>query len=113
MRQAGEENRRRMVREKQEQERKMRSAAPAALPPGATVPPPEPFAQRQAPSDPFDRRQAAQRQESDPSKEQNPGVVMGIAMSNYRKADGEEHFRVLPGEDVQLTSPPPARRPRP
>ena len=26
-------------------------------------------------------------------------------MSNYRKADGEEHFRVLPGEDVQLTFP--------
>ena len=41
----------------------------------------------------------------DPSKEQNPGVVLGIAMSNYRKADGEEHFRVLPGEDVQLTFP--------
>ena len=41
----------------------------------------------------------------DPSKEQNPGVVLGIAMSIYRKADGEDHFRVLPGEDVQLTFP--------
>jgi lipoprotein-releasing system permease protein len=28
-----------------------------------------------------------------------------MAMSNYRKADGEEHFRILPGEDVKLTFP--------
>jgi lipoprotein-releasing system permease protein len=39
------------------------------------------------------------------AKEQCPGVVLGIAQSSFRKADGEEHFRVLPGDDVQLTFP--------
>jgi lipoprotein-releasing system permease protein len=106
MRKAGEENHRRMVREKLEQERMMRSAAPAAPPPGTAAPPSDPFAQHQAPSNPFDRGQAAPPgRESDPSLEQNTGVVIGIANSNYHKADGEEHFRVLPGEDVQLTFP--------
>ena len=41
----------------------------------------------------------------DMAKEQNTGVVLGIAMSSFRKADGEEHFRVLPGDDVKLTFP--------
>ena len=49
------------------------------------------------------RRPAEQGKTFDASKEQNPGVVIGIAQSCYRKADGEEHFRVLPGEDVQLS----------
>ena len=71
---------------------------------GGTVPPPDPF-QRPAPSDPFKRQPAEQARTFDPAKEQNTGVVVGMAMSNYRKADGEEHFRVLPGEDVQLTFP--------
>ena len=59
---------------------------------------------RRSPADPF-RRETLEQKTFDPSKEQNPGAVLGIAMSNYRKADGEEHFRVLPGEDVQLTFP--------
>ena len=103
---AGWENRRRMARDLWEQEQLLKNAAPAPLASGATVPPPEPFNQRQSPRDPFGRQAPAQQVKVfDPSKEQNTGVVLGIAMSNYRKADGEEHFRVLPGEDVQLTFP--------
>jgi len=106
MRRAGWGNRRRMARELAEQERMLKSTAPAVTPIGSTVPPPEPFAPRQTPSDPFARQPFPEQVKMfDPSKEQNAGVVMGIAMSNYRKADGEEHFRVLPGEDVQLTFP--------
>jgi lipoprotein-releasing system permease protein len=94
-----------MALEQAEQEKVLKSAAPAPPASGMTVPPPEPFAVRQGPSDPFRRLPLEQVKTFDPSKEQNPGVVLGIAMSNYRKADGEEHFRVLPGEDVQLTFP--------
>lgn len=39
----------------------------------------------------------------DPSKEQYTGCVMGIALSSHRDKDGEDHFLVLPGEDVKLT----------
>ncbi|MEI8374247.1 MAG: FtsX-like permease family protein [Planctomycetota bacterium] len=106
MRSAGWGNRRRMARELAEQEKMMRSVAPVAPPIGSTVPPPEPFAARQTPSDPFARQPFPEQVKMfDSSKQQNVGVVMGIAMSNYRKANGEEHFRVLPGEDVQLTFP--------
>lgn len=38
----------------------------------------------------------------DPATEQNPGVVLGIALANYRTADGEEHFLTVPGNDVQI-----------
>lgn len=104
MREAGWEVRRRMARQQAEQERLLRSSAPAAPAAGATVPPPDPFAPRQAPSDPFAARQPpGQGKTFDPSKEQNPGVVIGIAQSGHRTRDGEEHFRVLPGEDVQLS----------
>jgi lipoprotein-releasing system permease protein len=103
MRRAGRANRRRMLREEEEQERILKSSAPAPLA-GSTVPPPEPFAERKVPTDPFARQAPPEPSKTlDPSKEQNPGVVLGIAMSNYRKADGEEHFRVLPGEDVRLS----------
>ena len=106
MRRAGWPNRRRMAREQAEQERMLKKRRPRPVADGSTVPPPEPFAERQTPSDPFARQPLPEQVKTfDPSKEQNPGVVLGIAMSNYRKADGEEHFRVLPGEDVQLTFP--------
>jgi lipoprotein-releasing system permease protein len=106
MRRAGWENRRRMDREQKEQERILKSATPAPPATGPTVPPPEPFADRQIPTDPFARQPLPEQVKIfDPSKEQNPGVVLGIAMSNYRKADGEEHFRILPGEDVRLSFP--------
>jgi lipoprotein-releasing system permease protein len=104
MRRAGWENRRRMAQELALQVKALKEAT--AAPPGmsTTVPPPEPFAQR-PPTDPFRRQPVEQVKQFDPAKEQNTGVVIGIAMSKFSKADGEEHFRVLPGEDVQLTFP--------
>lgn len=45
----------------------------------------------------------------DPSREQNTGAVLGIALATYRRAgqsgDVEEHFLMLPGDDVKLTFP--------
>ncbi len=106
MARAGWENRRRMAQELAEQERMMRGAAPPPLPTGSTVPPPEPFSQRQGLADPFSTRPMPDQVKTfDPAKEQNVGVVMGIAMSNFRMANGEEHFRVLPGEDIKLSFP--------
>ena len=106
MRRAGWDNRRRMARELDEQMRILKNAAASTPANGLTVPPPEPFGQRQVPNDPFQRQPLPEQYKTfDPAKEQYPGVVLGIAMSNYRKADGEEHFRVLPGEDVQLSFP--------
>ncbi len=104
MRKAGWDNRRAMAREQQEQLQIMRNA-PLPMGPSGTVPPPEPFAQHQPPANPFDRGQPQPGTEIDPMKEQNTGIVMGIAMSKFTKADGEEHFRVLPGDDIQLSFP--------
>ncbi len=104
MRKAGWDNRRAMAREQQEQLQMMRNA-PLPLSPGGTVPPPDPFGQHQPPANPFDRGQPQPGVEFDPLKEQYTGIVMGIAMSKFTKADGEEHFRVLPGDDIQLSFP--------
>jgi len=38
----------------------------------------------------------------DKEREQNPGVVLGIALANYRTADGQEQFLATPGDDVQI-----------
>jgi lipoprotein-releasing system permease protein len=106
MRRAGWENRRRMAREMAELEKVLKNSAPAPAPLAAGAPaPPDPFKSRQVPKDLFSEKPVESAKIFDPSKEQNPGVVLGIAMSNYRKADGEEHFRILPGEDVQLSFP--------
>lgn len=80
------------------------------------VPPPEfegaeqgPEAQQAAgpaagPKDPF---ALAQSKENvfDPMKEQHPGLVLGIALSNYRDQNNKERFLLMPGDDVQLTFP--------
>jgi len=55
-----------------------------------------------ASSDPF----AARRAETscfDPAKDTHTGIVLGIALANYRTHAGEELFQLLPGDDVQLT----------
>ena len=59
------------------------------------------------PSDPFRARPPSPEEAKtfDMSKEQCPGVVLGIAMSDFRTKDGEEHFRVVPGDDVKLSFP--------
>jgi lipoprotein-releasing system permease protein len=41
----------------------------------------------------------------DPAKEQNTGIVLGIALSSYRDPKGREGFFVLPGDDVNLIIP--------
>jgi lipoprotein-releasing system permease protein len=41
----------------------------------------------------------------DPAKEQYTGLVLGIAISNFRDEDGKERFLLLPGDDVMLTFP--------
>ena len=41
----------------------------------------------------------------DPAVLQHPGVVMGIALSNFRYTDGTEGFRLIPGDDVRVSVP--------
>ncbi len=54
-----------------------------------------------APVDPFAAHERKEGRVFDPAKEQHTGVILGIAMSSYRDSDGEDHFLVLPGDDVQ------------
>jgi lipoprotein-releasing system permease protein len=48
----------------------------------------------------------------DPAKEQHTGVVLGIALTCYRDHEGEDHFVVLPGDDVQIAFPDTASPPK-
>jgi lipoprotein-releasing system permease protein len=102
MREAGWAHRIKMAQELTQQEkleREARGENPIALPnPSNSTP---------TPMNPFDRRPPSPDQVKtfDMAKEQCTGVVLGIAMSSFRKQDGEEHFRVLPGDDVQLSFP--------
>ncbi len=41
----------------------------------------------------------------DPSKDVFPGIVLGMGLVSYHRADGEEHFLCIPGEDVTITVP--------
>jgi lipoprotein-releasing system permease protein len=41
----------------------------------------------------------------DPASEQHTGLVLGIAISNFRDDSGKERFLLLPGDDVMLTFP--------
>ena len=103
MRKAGWDNRRAMAREQQEQLQIMRTR-PAPWGPAARFRRPNLLpstSRRPTPS----TGQPEPGKEIDPMKEQNTGIVMGIAMSKFTKADGEEHFRVLPGDDIQLSFP--------
>jgi lipoprotein-releasing system permease protein len=108
MRHAGWENRRRMAWEQAEQLRILKGSSPPPLPYGKPGAPTDPFGPPNAskpPTDPFAPQQEPQGRTFDPSKEQNIGAVIGMAMASYRNADGEEHFHILPGEDVQLSFP--------
>ncbi len=33
------------------------------------------------------------------------GLVLGIVMASYRSPNGEDHFVLLPGDDVEMTFP--------
>ncbi|HZZ28128.1 MAG TPA: FtsX-like permease family protein [Pirellulales bacterium] len=41
----------------------------------------------------------------DPAKEQHPGVIPGIALASGRDHEGNDHFFLLPGDDVRITIP--------
>ena len=58
--------------------------------------------ERTIPLDPFAAHRPAPEAEFDMSREQRTGLVMGIALANYRD-HGEERFVLLPGDDVRLT----------
>ncbi|HEY1598932.1 MAG TPA: FtsX-like permease family protein [Pirellulales bacterium] len=66
------------------------SAGPAAAG-GATV-------------NPFDRHPQA-TETFDPETQQHTGVVIGIALANYRDGTGRDRFLRLPGDDVRLSFP--------
>ena len=58
------------------------------------------------PKNPFEERGISEPvKQFDMAKEQSPGIVLGIAQTCFRTKDGEEHFRVVPGDDVKLSFP--------
>ena len=68
----------------------------AEQPAGQPAGPANPFA---GPSSPFKQPENV----FDPAKEQHSGAVVGIAIASFRNAKGEDHFTMLPGDDVQIT----------
>ncbi len=103
MRKAGWEHRREVAQELAYQEKLAQEArgdtpvAPPSPSNSAAVPP----------MNPFDRRPPSPDQVKtfDMAKEPCTGVVLGIAQASFRTKDGEDHFRVLPGDDVDLSFP--------
>jgi lipoprotein-releasing system permease protein len=82
----------------------------------ATTAPPESAIQNPAPSlksaavaaDPFAQAEAASGDVGktfDPSVEQHPGIVLGMALGSFRDATGEDKFLLLPGDDVEISFP--------
>lgn len=69
------------------------------------------FAERKAtededtlvPDDPYAPREP--RKVFDPSQKQHTGLVLGIALSNYRDEAGHERFLLMPGDDVRVSFP--------
>lgn len=60
------------------------------------------------PADPFAQAEASSGEAGktfDPSSEQHPGLVLGMALGSFRDALGEDRFLVLPGDDVEVTYP--------
>jgi len=55
--------------------------------------------------DPFAARGSQDQNVFDPAKQQNTGVILGIALGSYRTKEGEDRFLILPGDDVKLTFP--------
>ncbi|HEX5445656.1 MAG TPA: ABC transporter permease [Pirellulales bacterium] len=55
------------------------------------------------PDDPYAPRDT--RGVFDPSQKQHTGLVLGIALSNYRDEAGHERFLLMPGDDVRVTFP--------
>jgi len=64
------------------------------------------------PTNPFDAARPNEGETFDPAMEQHTGVVLGIALANFRDRDGSERFLALPGDDVKLTFPTAGTPPR-
>ncbi len=129
MQKAGWAHRREAAQQLEYQEKLLRESQGPPLPPGegrgegdqqngtastmrnALTPSPSPKGRGEQmappPVNPFERGLPTPEQAKtfDMSKEQCTGVVLGIAQASFRTKDGEEHFRVLPGDDVQLSFP--------
>lgn len=68
------------------------------------------------PADPFAQAEATSGEAGktfDPSTEQHPGLVLGMALGSFRDATGEDRFLVLPGDDVEVTYPMSTTPPKP
>jgi lipoprotein-releasing system permease protein len=68
------------------------------------------------PADPFAQAEATGGDAGktfDPSSEQHPGLVLGMALGSFRDALGEDRFLVLPGDDVEVTYPMSTTPPKP
>ncbi|TWT48472.1 ABC transporter permease [Botrimarina hoheduenensis] len=49
----------------------------------------------------------------DAAVEQHDGLVLGMSLAAFRDAEGQDHFWVMPGDDVEITYPTAARPPKP
>jgi lipoprotein-releasing system permease protein len=65
--------------------------------------PADPFARARGPIDPF--AAAAAPPVVDIAKQQFTGAIIGIAMASHRDHQGEDHFAILPGEDLKVSFP--------
>ncbi len=89
-------------------EHRRRVAAARALGPAPSEREPSPAnpegesGERTIPFDPFAARKRAQEADFDMSSQQHTGLVVGIALANFRD-QGTERFVLLPGDDVRLT----------
>jgi lipoprotein-releasing system permease protein len=78
------------------------SQTPKPAKPAVDVPA-DPFARAPKPTDPF--AAASPPPIMDTAKNQYTGAIMGIAMSSHRDHQGEDHFLIVPGEDVKVSFP--------
>ncbi len=77
---------------------------------------PEGQSKSAVPADPFAQAEATSGDAGktfDPTTEQHPGLVLGMALGSFRDASGEDRFLVLPGDDVEVTYPMSTTPPKP
>lgn len=82
-----------------EWERELRATRPLPVPQDAPNPA-DPFAKREQPAD-----KDEQAESFDPAKDQNTGIVLGIALASWRDRDSVDRFVLIPGDDVKVTLP--------
>ncbi len=100
---AGWEHRRRVaqLRALEERLRQAESALPGQAAVSASPDSPGP-----APYDPFARHRPDDAAHFDPARQQHPGAILGLILATYRTpGSAEDHFLLLPGDDVTVTFP--------